>query len=94
VNGCQLSADYTVDDPVIVRERGGSKPGCSPHARLRFRSSVSCRDEPTSDKKPHSKRKVPGTLLIMKILIALAAVGIIAGIVYKVLTTEIPIDES
>jgi hypothetical protein len=37
---------------------------------------------------------VPGTLLIMKILIALAAVGIIAGIVYKVLTTEIPIDES
>jgi hypothetical protein len=30
----------------------------------------------------------------MKILIALAVVGIIAGIVYKVLTTEVPIDES
>jgi hypothetical protein len=30
----------------------------------------------------------------MKFLIALAAAGIIAGIVYKVLTTEVPIDES
>jgi len=30
----------------------------------------------------------------MKILISLAFVAAIAGIVYKVLTTEIPIDES
>jgi hypothetical protein len=30
----------------------------------------------------------------MKILIALVAVAAVAGIVYKVLTTEIPIDES
>ena len=48
----------------------------------------------TSDEKPHGKCLVPGTLLTMKFLIALAAVGIIAGIVYKVLTTEVPIDES
>jgi hypothetical protein len=32
--------------------------------------------------------------LTMKILISLAIVAAIAGIVYKVLTTEIPIDES
>jgi hypothetical protein len=30
----------------------------------------------------------------MKILISLAVVAVIAGIVYKILTTEIPIDES
>ena len=30
----------------------------------------------------------------MKILISLVVVAAIAGIVYKVLTTEIPIDES
>ena len=32
--------------------------------------------------------------LSMKILISLAIVAALAGIVYKVLTTEIPIDES
>jgi hypothetical protein len=94
VNGRQLSADYTTHDRVIVLARRTDWPRHSPHTVLRFRKSLSCESALTPHREPHGKDRVPGTLMTMKILIALAAVGIIAGIVYKVLTTEIPIDES
>lgn len=94
MNSRQLSADCTVDDLVIVTARapdrhqvGSRAPSSVPQVREQGIRT-------TSDEKPHSKCLVPGTLLTMKILIALAVVGIIAGIVYKVLTTEVPIDES
>jgi hypothetical protein len=47
-------------------------------------------------RKTENGKRIPHTKypLGMKILISLAVVAVIAGIVYKILTTEIPIDES
>ena len=87
----------TKDDEDVEHER---RPGSdSEHAeagwgQLGHRARVSAVRYQIPDKK--TEYQGPGTKYPcdMKILISLAIVAAIAGIVYKVLTTEIPIDES
>ena len=51
-------------------------------------STVSCKRAPSTG------YPLPTTLLLMKKLILIAVVAAIAAVLYKVLTTEVPIDDA